>query len=464
MLHVAARFGHSELVTLLLQRGALKDLETRCKCQKSQAPEWDPGYTPLEYTCYGPSEACDSGSKQQSVPIESVLRVIETLVDAGAERSRAAFKNAVLSGFGVEVLRPLSDKGAVDICVPEEYDKGPEEFHWEGREYGSKECIADERATFLHMASVESNAATVRGLLELGADIHACDTLGRQPLHWAVSRFQRYWPLFGPDDVSAKLEVLQEMSAKVEVLLQSGANPGRQDRFRRTPLHYAALQMHTRLFEPLLRHGGSLTVTDEDGRSPLHLLADGQSYLIDNGRADWFDSAEELDVSGREFATVLKPYSTDIDQKDALGNTALHLAAGRAYASVLELLLALGADPNIANPQGQTALHLACDQQSRTWYDIIGPAGGPEPWENETDRRHKRMRTLLIDAGVDQSIRDAQGRTAAEIEREEASRISQMRQKCVDDFPERKKGWSWETLAEEYESRHQSPSDWIMYR
>ena len=48
-----------------------------------------------------------------------------------------------------------------------------------------------------------------------------------------------------------------------------------------------------------------------------------------------------------------------VDATDAEGRTALFFAAANGHADVVDLLLSEDADPNMANEQGGTALHLS---------------------------------------------------------------------------------------------------------
>ena len=57
---------------------------------------------------------------------------------------------------------------------------------------------------------------------------------------------------------------------------------------------------------------------------------------------------------------LLGSYEIDIDFKDNLGQTALHYASRRNNLDCVETLLRYGANVMVTNPQGSTALHLAC--------------------------------------------------------------------------------------------------------
>ncbi len=89
------------------------------------------------------------------------------------------------------------------------------------------------------------------------------------------------------------------------------------------------------------------------------------------------------------------------------GQTALIAACREANLSMVEMLLSLYAQVNIADDEGQTALHHAVISA----YEIA-------PSHREAMARTEEMRRLLLDAGIDESIRDHAGKTAADVESE----------------------------------------------
>lgn len=66
-------------------------------------------------------------------------------------------------------------------------------------------------------------------------------------------------------------------------------------------------------------------------------------------------------VEHNDLQTVQKHIAakTDLNAKNSAGYTALHLAAMKGYAPIVEALLAAGADPTRKGPQGKTPLDVA---------------------------------------------------------------------------------------------------------
>ncbi|RWS05761.1 uncharacterized protein B4U79_09225, partial [Dinothrombium tinctorium] len=57
----------------------------------------------------------------------------------------------------------------------------------------------------------------------------------------------------------------------VELLLQKQANVNKQNRYHRTPLHFAAINLAINVVSILLEYGASPIVQDIDGNTPLML-------------------------------------------------------------------------------------------------------------------------------------------------------------------------------------------------
>ncbi|TPX17799.1 uncharacterized protein E0L32_002900 [Thyridium curvatum] len=410
LLHVAAYHGQAHLVKVLLQRGAVKDLHLRAKRMhfrdlpttldpdsfegQAKAPRIRYDDTPLEYACRSPC------------PLESLGKTIEVLLDAGAAPSQAALENAVIRGFGLDILHSLF-KPPVDIhgrCAFSSCYWWPKDVFETG--FGSR------NATLLHAAALQSNDITVAALFDLGVVNDIKDHLGRTALHWSVSALTGRRERPSP---RSRLEC-------VRLVLSKQADPDIQDHFQRAPLHYAALFKQASIFGLLVRSHANPNVADKDGATPLHYLAEPVDIWRQN---------DDLDI--KKLASLLSSPNLKVDQKNHSGATALHVAATNASVPVVELLLLLGADPTITDGQGKTALHRASlrpQWQGSHEHDHLGGPG-----ENDGDRMAARMKALLLDAGADQTIIDDHGQTAADIESQESLRLKRSRDEFLSGLP-----------------------------
>jgi hypothetical protein len=106
-----------------------------------------------------------------------------------------------------------------------------------------------------------------------------------------------------------------------------------------TPLHSAAYSGNATLVALLLESGADPNVRarSEGGESPLHFAV----------------VREHLDVAGSLLMS-----KADVNARSRDGRTSLMIAASKGSKSIVELLLASGADPEMKTDQGVTALSL----------------------------------------------------------------------------------------------------------
>lgn len=428
-LHSAAETGRHDVVMLLLSRGALSDMEKRDGM----------GRTPLLCAVRGFLWQHPDANPPLDAGREETIRL---LVDAGADlmvsdRKPALWGDAdflsdsplghVSRWGGADIIRYLAAKGS-DIHQQRSYPRTG------GFPYG----VGGDRATPLHWAAYNWNAAGVQALLRLGADPDTTDEHGRQPLHWAAlgrglsdnfsSKFrctsQTWFDLRAESQSSAYVDALAALDSTISQLVVHKANLDLQDAFGRTPLHYAASTKLVGLATLLIRKGADLSLADNEGRTVLHSLADPLHHdrTLEPVDGDLNDEHLSTALLGRIKGVDVNYYNND-------GSTALHVAAREASDAAVALLLSLGADPNLPDRKGSTPLHLVAH---RAWWVTVGTY---EPHEYSAwSKRAARIKELLLSAGADASVRDAQERTAAEIEEATTLELSRGRTKYLEDM------------------------------
>jgi ankyrin repeat protein len=141
--------------------------------------------------------------------------------------------------------------------------------------------------TPLHFAADASHSNLVSQFLAAKADPNAADASGQTPLDVAASR---------------------NRGDLVQLLLRRGAKLRSGDGFT-TPLHHAVRHYNTSLIEALLRHGARIEARDEIGRTPLAWACDQRNLPL---------------------IELLLKRGANINAADTNGNTVLHTLAARS--------------------------------------------------------------------------------------------------------------------------------------
>lgn len=220
-----------------------------------------------------------------------------------------------------------------------------------------------------------------RMLAQSATSVASLDTRQRTPLHWAVIAratnateilLSSKPPLDAADKRGAT--VLQIVTSLGDTrlmtrLLQAGADPHLADASGHTALHQAARLPGPEPLQILLRAGAKPDVRDRVGKSPLNLA--GEANLAENVRV----LAESV-PGGTEQAKALSATAflssvsrgdvgqvtnwlargVDVNSRDAMGRTAVRLAADAGRMDLLAVLHRAGADVNLADTNGVTPL------------------------------------------------------------------------------------------------------------
>lgn len=153
--------------------------------------------------------------------------------------------------------------------------------------------------------------------------------------------------------------------------LKGGAKPDATDENGVTPLLAAAYANRVAVAKLLLDAGAGVGRKDRAGLDAL-LIASSDGFV--------------------ELLELVRRHGADLGARDPEGSTALIRAAERTQDKAVAVLLLAGADRNAVNRQGRAALHAA----------LIDGLGG--------DRLYETVR-LLIEGGADPNLADANGDT-----------------------------------------------------
>uniref|UniRef100_A0ABD2XE71 Uncharacterized protein n=1 Tax=Trichogramma kaykai TaxID=54128 RepID=A0ABD2XE71_9HYME len=198
--------------------------------------------------------------------------------------------------------------------------------------------VSDTSDPPLHLAMSYGHKRVIDLLLRNGADPNLANAEGLTPLHF-ICKYS--W---------ANHELL-ELFFKIIDETQQTVQINARDKLDQTALHYAMLRRDETVVELLLRTGADPNLADNEGLTPLHLIVK-TCWNSDKLLKLFFEIIDETQQT------------LQVDARDKLGQTALHYALLRRDKTVVELLLRNGADPNSADDEGSTPLHLIVDSCS----------------------------------------------------------------------------------------------------
>jgi len=133
-----------------------------------------------------------------------------------------------------------------------------------------------------------------------------------------------------------------------------------------TALHIAATKDLADIAAVLLARGANVDLADKQGNTPLHLAVKNGSVTILPILAQYGASLFSVDKEGKSVLQTALQQNPDlipklvtkntIGNRDAAGNTVLHVAAAQGLEGLTDILIKLGADQGARNAAGLTAL------------------------------------------------------------------------------------------------------------
>jgi ankyrin repeat protein len=144
-------------------------------------------------------------------------------------------------------------------------------------------------------------------------------------------------------------------------LIAGGADVNAAEADGTTALHWAARAGDASLVERLLGSGAAATAANRYGVTPLQLAAEnGDAALMRTLLAAGADANAVVTDNSSRTARIARPNTmVDRDGNQFAHHSALHSAAGRGWAEVVAYLLEHGADPDLEDMFGRTAVVLA---------------------------------------------------------------------------------------------------------
>jgi len=202
-------------------------------------------------------------------------------------------------------------------------------------------------ATPLSEAAAVGNSAMIDALLLAGADPNTLTTTDGETVLMTAARS-------GSADA-------------VKILLAHGAAVNAKENYRgQTALMWAAAEHHADVVKILLDHGADWKVQSLARETGMPKLSAASSVtpMARGGLTAFHFAAREGDI---ETGRVMLDAGVDINQVDADNTSALAVSVLNKRYSYAKFLLDHGADPNIADVRGRTALYAAIDMRNEDY-------------------------------------------------------------------------------------------------
>lgn len=185
---------------------------------------------------------------------------------------------------------------------------------------------------------------------------------------------------------------IQGDSLLVREILQQGTDPDSKDQHGETALTWAAHLGHTGVVKDLLAAGANRETIGQFLSAPPLLLAAHRGHrgivallaVLSDVNARNSRGATALMLTLEPAGTLPKPAhrmipiietllhaGAEVNLQDQEGDTALMVAARWGHLDAARVLLMAGADPHLKNHAGQTALTLARQNQTPEWVTLL---------------------------------------------------------------------------------------------
>ena len=237
-------------------------------------------------------------------------------------------------------------------------------------------------------------------------DVNTKDADGNTPLHFAAR---------------------ERDHKRVEMLLSHGAEVNAKDKYGDTPLHDAAWKNASDTAEILLKNGADINAKNNRGDTPLKIASNEnasktEAVLRKYGETMSSEGTFEESINAlREklvLDRVLGKYGgtmSDVNTKDADGNTPLHFAARERDHKRVEMLLSHGAEVNAKDKYGDTPLHDAARNHASDTTEILLKNGadinaknnrGNTPLHEAVGRNSSEVAEILLKYGANANAKN----------------------------------------------------------
>ncbi len=314
---------------------------------------------------------------------------------------RTAVRPSVLKALIVAGAdaKAIDDDGSTTLMIAAASGSGPEAIRILVGAGAAANATNADGVTALMLCGISYQASdeTVQALVAAGADVNAVTPDGLTPLMFAL-------------EDSARIDLVQ-------ALLAAGARPGDADKDGMTALMRAARDNATDAIDALLHAGADKEARDKDGDTALlwslrerPSLEAARALLQGGARADVSANdgrtvlmeAVRFDMPDDDILSTLLAAGAAIEARDNNGETALMEAARTYSVSAIARLLAAGAKVADQDVNGRTALHFLAAAETEA-LDRGNSGDAQEGYD------------ALLQAGADPQLKDREGKTALDL-------------------------------------------------
>ena len=302
--------------------------------------------------------------------------------------------------------------------------------------------------TALMMACEKGSMDYITALIEAGADPNSTDVNGETYLHHSVRGGCSKEVLHIINDHGAHvnatnnknqtalmLGTMQKNKDCINVLLKAGSNPNITDVDGNTCLQSLVVhECNIAILQAIIDHDAHVNATNKRGHSALMMASvkgniDAVNVLLKAGADPDITDANGntcihlsmYEVWKRKVLQTLIDHGANVNATDKDCQTALVVASDKGNTDAINVLLTAGADPNIADANGNTCLHFAVHQGcNKEVVQMIIDHGAHVNIANKNgltalmiacERGNIDVINVLLEAGSDPDITDASGNT-----------------------------------------------------
>jgi uncharacterized protein len=243
---------------------------------------------------------------------------------------------------------------------------------------GGVRVWADDGTTPLHWAVRAGDVEAVKRLLHEGANARATNRYGVTPLSLAAENGDAATIdalLAAGADAKASLSSGQTMlmlaarsgnPAAIRTLAAHGAHVNAQENvLGETALVWAAAENHGDAIAALVQAGADVNLRSHVTKFAQRDYGDGKSGRFTVlPRGGWTPLMYAARQDAQDAIRALVTAHADVNAKDPDGTTALTFAIVNAHYDLASMLLDLGADSNVGDVRGMTALYAAVDMHT----------------------------------------------------------------------------------------------------